>query len=128
MREAGSWGNGSRGGIQQWEPVPGTTFITAHLFFYSTYNICQKQDTHTRTHSHTHGHILVIYFVFERARHRTPNVSEALAVFARSLAGRLAEGLTRRGARAVCSTCAPVCVCAFCKYWAFTWREQRDGH
>lgn len=32
----------------------GTTFITAHLFFYSTYNICQKQDTHTHINKHTH--------------------------------------------------------------------------
>lgn len=60
----------------------GTTFITAHLFFYSTYNICQKQDTHTHmgpwTHTHphtrTHGHILVIYFVFERAASDTERV------------------------------------------------------
>jgi len=40
--------------------VGGKTFISAHLFFYSTYNICQKQDTHP------HGHILDIYFVLER--------------------------------------------------------------
>jgi len=47
----------------------GKTFISAHLFFYSTYNICQKQDTHP------HGHILDIYFVFERPATDSERVS-----------------------------------------------------
>lgn len=116
----------------------GTTFITAHLFFYSTYNICQKQDTHTHMNKHTHtwahGHTLThtlahmgiywLFILYSNARHRTPNVSEALAV---SLAGRLAEGYPGRGF-VPCPVCECLCVCTFCKYWAFTWREQRDGH
>lgn len=101
----------------------GTTFITAHLFFYSTYNICQKQDTHTHmskhTHTWAHGHTLShtlahmgiywLFILYSNARHRTPNVSEALAV---SLAGRLAEGYPGRGF-VPCTVCECVCVCVY---------------